>query len=421
MDNLIGDVSSSARILPDLNGQKLFIERAEGPYVWDTAGQRYIDTALGFGAILLGHSPPPVITAVSGALRSGAAPSFAHTREHPAASALAAHTRDLSRVMFTNSGSEAVHLACRAARAYTGKPVIAKMAGGFDGWFDEITLGNVGTEDALFPDSNRPMTGRTTLLRFNDGYDLERLFSTRQDIAAILFEPMLANAGCVLPAPGYLEKLQATARRHGVLLICDEVLMGFRLHPGLTSHLWGLAPDMATVGKAIGTGVPVAAVVGRPDILAPFAEGKVARGGTYSGNPLACAALLSTLEALDRQDYAALQKRGNRLRDALRTTFARHGIPVETSGYGTVFSMWPSAAVPRDYNDAARRVNSTFSTALHLALRSHGLLVMPSCYGRLYISFAHTDAVIEEMLDAADLAAADLSQSLALESLPGAG
>lgn len=414
MSNLIGDVSSSARILPDLDGTKLFIKRAHGPYVWDDQGRRYIDTALGFGAILLGHSPNAVVQAVSEALQAGAAPSFAHVYEHDAAAALARHTGDLSRVMFVNSGSEAVHLACRAARAYTGKPVIAKMAGGFDGWFDEITLANVGTADALFSDNERPMTGRTTAIRFNDEADLARLFETRNDIAAIIFEPMLANAGCILPQEGYLKKMQTIARQHGALLICDEVLMGFRLHAGLTCHQWGLQPDIVTVGKAIGTGVPVAAVVGRPDILEPFEQGRVARGGTYSGNPMACAALLSTLENLDNADYAALLERGERLRLGIKKAFDQQNIPISTVGYGSVFSIWPSHHAPTHYADAAHMTHAQFSHELHLSLRKHGVLVMPSPYGRLYISFAHDDNVIDDMIKAIGLAAADIKQRVVL-------
>lgn len=412
MKNLIGDVSSSARILPDLDGEKLFISRAEGPYVWDTAGRRYVDTALGFGAILLGHSPSTVVEAVSAALHSGAAPSFAHTREHPAATLLANYTGALSKVMFTNSGSEAVHLACRAARAYTGKPVIAKMAAGFDGWFDEITLANVGTREAVFTAGQRPLTGRTTALRFNDEADLEQLFRERDDIAAILYEPMLANAGCILPKPGYLQKVQDVARKHGVLLISDEVLMGFRLHAGLTSHLWGLDPDIATVGKAIGTGVPVAGVVGKPHVLAPFEEGRVARGGTYSGNPLACAALIATLSALGQKDYVELDRRGKGLRTALENSFRAKGIVIATSGFGTVFSIWPGPRVPENYQLASTAADSLFSNGLHLALRRHGLLMMPSAYGRLYLSFAHDDAVVEQMLQSFDNAAEELSRQI---------
>ncbi|MDQ2187279.1 aminotransferase class III-fold pyridoxal phosphate-dependent enzyme [Alcaligenaceae bacterium A4P071] len=408
MKNLVGDVSSSARVLPDLAGEKLFIAKAEGPYVWDDQNRRYIDTALGFGAVLVGHSAPAVVAHATAALQSGVAPSFAHVREHGAAAALASRTGNLTKVMFTNSGSEAVHLACRAARAYTGKPVIAKLAAGFDGWFDEVSLGNVATRDALFADGHRPVNDRTTLLRFNDLADLERLFAERDDIAGVLYEPMLANAGCLLPAPDYLQALERIAHRHGALAICDEVLMGFRLHCGLTSHLWGLQPDLATVGKAIGTGVPVAAVVGRPDVIAPFEDGRASRGGTYSGNPVACAALTSTLDLLAAQDYDALVARGDDLRHFIVSTFKSCGITLSTSGYGNVFSIWPSERPPTTYDQAVGAVDQAFSTTLHLALRREGVLAMPSAFGRLYLSFAHTDDVVLDMKRAFTAAATQM-------------
>jgi len=270
MHNLVGDVSSAARILPDLDGQALFIRNGKGPYLYDDQGRRYIDTALGFGAVLLGHANDTVNGQVAAALADSASPSWAHVREHAAATALAAHTGALTKVIFTNSGSEAVHLACRAARAFTGRGRIAKMAAGFDGWFDDVSFGNVGSAEAAFADGQRPATGRTTLLRFNDFDDVERLFAEDQDIAAVILEPMLANAGCLMPAPGYLQHVQQVARRHGALVIADEVLMGFRLHAGLASQLAGLDPDIASVGKAIGNGVPVSAIVGKPEVLAAF-------------------------------------------------------------------------------------------------------------------------------------------------------
>ena len=229
MPNLVGDVSSAARILPDLNGEKLFIRKGKGACLEDADGRRYIDTALGFGAVLLGHANDRVNMAVSEALGDSAAPSWAHVREHGAATALASHTGELSKVIFTNSGSEAVHLACRAARAYTGRGKIAKMAGGFDGWFDDVSYGNVSSTEAGFEDGQRPSTERTTLLRYNDFADVERLFAEDPDIAAVVLEPMLANAGCIMALPGYLKHVQEIAHQHGALVICDEVLMGFRL------------------------------------------------------------------------------------------------------------------------------------------------------------------------------------------------
>ncbi|MQU66361.1 aminotransferase class III-fold pyridoxal phosphate-dependent enzyme [Pseudomonas sp. FSL R10-1350] len=409
MPNLVGDVSSAARILPDLKGEKLFIRNGKGAYLWDDQGRQYIDTALGFGAVLLGHSNDAVNAAVVQALSDSAAPSWAHVREHGAATALANHTGELSKVIFTNSGSEAVHLACRAARAYTGRGRIAKMAAGFDGWFDDISYGNVTSKEASFSDGQRPSTERTTLLRFNDFDDVERLFAEDSNIAAVILEPMLANAGCIMALPGYLKHVQDVAHRHGALVISDEVLMGFRLYPGLAALQEGLDPDIASVGKAIGNGVPVSAVVAKPHILAGFEEGRVIRGGTFSGNPMACAAVTTTLAQLDNVDYPQLIARGDALRGAIESIFKSHGFTVSTSGYGNVFGIWLGAVVPSTYEQAAQIANPSFTKALHLALREAGVLIMPSPYGRLYISFDHTDQVIEEIKTAFEHAAVELS------------
>lgn len=409
MPNLVGDVSSAARILPDLKGEKLFIRNGKGAYLWDDQGRQYIDTALGFGAVLLGHSNDAVNAAVVQALSDSAAPSWAHVREHGAATALANHTGELSKVIFTNSGSEAVHLACRAARAYTGRGRIAKMAAGFDGWFDDISYGNVTSTEASFSDGKRPSTERTTLLRFNDFDDVERLFAEDNNIAAVILEPMLANAGCIMALPGYLKHVQDVAHRHGALVISDEVLMGFRLYPGLAALQEGLDPDIASVGKAIGNGVPVSAVVAKPHIFAGFEEGRVIRGGTFSGNPMACAAVVTTLAQLDSVDYPQLIARGDALRNAIESIFKSHGITVSTSGYGNVFGIWLGAVVPSTYEQAAQIANPSFTKALHLALREAGVLIMPSPYGRLYISFDHTDQVIEEIKTAFEHAAVELS------------
>lgn len=405
MTNLVGDVSSAARILPELNGEKLFIRSGKGAHLWDDKGRQYIDTALGFGAVLLGHANDAVNANVIQALADSASPSWAHVREHGAATALAHHTGQLTKVMFTNSGSEAVHLACRAARAYTGRGKIAKMAAGFDGWFDDVSFGNVTSTEAGFKDGARPSTERTTLIRFNDFADIERLFAEDSDIAAVILEPVLANAGCIMPLPGYLKHVQDIAHQHGALVICDEVLMGFRLFPGLAGLREGLDPDLASVGKAIGNGVPVSAVVGKPHILAGFEEGRVARGGTFSGNPLACAAVTSTLTQLDAEDYERLIRRGDTLRAAIEASFKAQGIPLVTSGYGNVFGLWPAAITPTTYEHAVQIANPAFSKALHLTLREAGVLVMPSPYGRVYLSFEHSDEVVEAMKAAFDIAA----------------
>jgi glutamate-1-semialdehyde 2,1-aminomutase len=299
----------------------------------------------------------------------GSMPAFAHTGEEHAAAAIASACGPLSSIIFTNSGSEAVHMACRVARVVTGRKTIAKMAAGFDGWFDAVALGNAGSPEALLGNGSRPERNDVTLLRFNDLADAERLFAERTDIAAIIVEPLLANAGCVEAASNYLAKLQDLARRNGTLLIADEVLMGFRMRYGLASHGLGFDPDIATLGKAIGNGFAVAALAGRPDILAVAADGRAVRAGTYSGNPVATAAVSASLQQLKARDYDRLEARGQRLRKHLVKALAERGIAASTSGLGMVFTPWFSSQAPVTYEMASACADQGQTMALHTALR----------------------------------------------------
>ena len=410
VSHLVGGISSVARALPEMDGAALSILRSEGPYLWDAAGRRYVDTALGFGGTVLGHAPPEVMEAAAAALRAGPLPAFAHPGEEAAAAAIAAHTGPLDQVLFVSSGSEAVHLACRAARVATGRRRIAKIAGGFDGWLDDVAFGTAGAAESGFPGNARPETDRVSLLRFNDAEDAERLFAEQDDIAAVLVEPVLANAGCLMPSPGYLARLQEIARRHGALVIMDEVLMGFRLHAGLTAHHLGLDPDLVTLGKAIGSGVAVAAVAGRAEIMRAFADGRATRAGTYSGNPVACAAVVATMRLLDQADYPGLLARGDALRQRIVGHFAQAGLAASTLGHGDVFSLWPAAEPPADYAASQRLIRPAWSGALHLGLRRAGVLVMPAAYGRLYLSFAHDEEAMALLDQAFATVAPDLAR-----------
>ena len=409
MKHLVGGISSAGRAMPDLDVERLTIVRSEGPYLRDDQGRRYIDYLCGMGADFLGHAPPSVVAAVTRALEHGPMPGLAHPLEEAAAAALAAHTGALNQVVFLNSGSEAVHLACRVARAVTGRTRIAKFAAGFDGWLDDVAFGNTGSEAAAMRGNSRPQTARTTLLRYNDPDDVERLFAEHDDIAGILVEPVLANAGCIAEAPGYLAHLQKVARRHGALVIADEVLMGFRLNAGLTSVALGLDPDLATVGKAIGSGMPVAALVGRPALMAGFMDGRIARAGTYSGNPPACAAVLATMAELDRLDYATVMARGNRLRQGIVAALHDAGQAASTSGYGTVFSLWFADAPPTDYPTAVALADAARSLALHLALRRCGVMTLRSPFGRMFLSAAHADEDIEVTIMAFEKVAGEIA------------
>ena len=408
---LVGGISSAARALPAADGHALRFERSAGPYLWDTDGRRYVDTALGYGGTVLGHAPALVIAAVEEALRQGPLPAFAHPREEAAAVALATRTGPLSDVVFTNSGSEAVQLACAIARAVTGRRRIAKMAAGYDGWYDQINFGTAGSKEAALASNSRPDNGQVVLLRFNDREDTEQMFREDPDIACVVVEPMLANAGCIMPAPGYLQHLQETARRHGALLIADEVLTGFRTRNGLTSHGMGLDPDLASVGKAIGSGIAVAGVVGRPEVMAVCADGRAPRAGTYSGNPVAAAAVIATMAMLESADYAALLAQGEAFRLEMQTILRRADLAACTTGVGTCFTLWFGDDAPTTYAEATRAVRGDLNLALHHAMRRHGAMTVPTLYGRYYLSFAHDAEAMAQLTAAVEASAAEVAEA----------
>ena len=411
MTYLVGGISSAARAVPADDGQPFWVSRAEGAYLWDSAGRRYIDTALGFGATVLGHAYPLIVDAVSTALARGPSPAFPHLREEEAAEALTQATGNLSKVIFTSTGSEAVHLACRIARTVTGRSTIVKIAAGYDGWYDDITLGTAGSAEAEMRTNVRPVRDRTTLTRFNDFSDIEAVFAESDDIAAVLLEPVLANAGCIVPAPGYLAHVEAQARRHGALVILDEVLMGFRIRFGLAGHAMGITPDLSTVGKAIGSGIPVAAVLGTPEIMDVCERGQVVRAGTYSGNPVSTAAVSATMKVLRELDYGSLLSRGDNLRRGIEQAFAAADIATSTTGYGTVLTVWFDADGPTTYAEALRKVDEATTRSLHLALRRLGVMAMPSAFGRIYLSTEHNEEVIDQVIEAFHAAALTLGSS----------
>jgi len=402
--HLAGEVSSAGRILPPLDGELLAAARSHGPFLWDARGRRYIDTLMALGATVLGHAPADVVGAVTSAIADGPMHGAPNIHEEGAAAALTRRTGPLSRAIFFNSGSEAVHFACRIARRVTGRPRIAKFAGSYHGWYDGYTYGNAGTPEGAMLGPDRPVSDQIALLRYNDEEDLEELFREHTDIAAVLVEPVLANAGCIMPAPGYLEKLQKAAHENGALVISDEVLMGFRLHNGLAAHVLGLTPDLAAVGKAIGSGFAVSAVLGTEEVMAAVIDGRVTSAGTYNGNPVACAAVTATAESLDALDYDALLNRGGRLRRAIEDAAGTIGMPLVTSGYGSVFTIWFAEKPPASYAEAVAHQREDLTGKLHLALRRHGVLTMPNALGRWFISGAHDDAVVDTMIDAVSAA-----------------
>lgn len=399
MSALPGNISSMIRRLPDLDGDPFLVARAEGSSLTDSRGRRYIDLAMAMGSTILGHAHPAVVEACVKALEQGSMPGFSHEREAAAADAMVKEAGRLTKATFVSTGSEAVHLACRIARKTTGRKIIAKIAAGFDGWYDDLAFGWSGSPEADL-EGPRPFVHDMTLLRWNDLADLEALFVESKDVAAVLIEPMLANAGSLMAEPGYLEAVGRICRKHGAMVISDEVLMGLRLHAGPTCHRFGLDPDLVTLGKAIGSGVPVAAVLGTEEGFAAVVDGRASRAGTYHGNPLVTSAVIATFETLRSLDYGAFLKRGEELRSAITGAFLDSGMTVSTSGIGSVFSLWFTDRIPTRYDHAKSLVRADLSAQLHLELRRNGVVTIPSAWGRIFVSFAHSPTDCAAIADA---------------------
>ena len=411
MNALPGGISSLIRRLPDLDGQAFKVARAKGAWIWDQQGNAYVDHALAMGATILGHAHPEVVAACTRALEDGPMPGFSHEREAEAAEALIGDAGTMTRATFVTTGSEAVHLACRIARKTTGRSSIAKIAGGFDGWYDELAFGWSGSKEARYQGA-RPTQGSMTLVRYNDIDDLKRLFAENGDVAAVLVEPMLANAGSIRSTPEFNRALMELCRANGAMVISDEVLMGLRLKAGPSCFELGLRPDLITLGKAIGSGVPVAAVLGTTEAFAAIEDGRASRAGTYHGNPLVCAAVLATMQVLKEADYAGFLARGDALRAAIESVFRDVGVPTVSSGFGSVFSLWFGDTVPMDYEAAAKRADAELALKLHLALRRRGVVTIPGAWARIFVSFAHGAREFDQVAEAYRAVATELAPEI---------
>jgi len=409
-------ISSYTRNLPDMNGEPFIVARAAGARLFDSKGNAYVDYALGMGADFLGHAHPLVVEACIEALRNGSMPGFRHEGEERAARALARVGGErITRVTFTSTGSEAVHLACRLARHITGRPLVAKSVGGYDGWFDDMLFGLVDSPEAE-RSPQRPVRNCVTLSRINDFEDLALLFQQHgRDLAAVIVEPILGTGGSLVPTRAYLQRLTELAQRNGTLVIADEVLVGLRLGYKLVSEVLGLTPDLVVMGKAIGSGLPVAALVGTPQTFEPFDQNRLARLGTYQGNPVVTAAVSATAQVLSSADYSKLFAYGAELRRSIVTSFAEHGIAVSTSGVDSLFSLWFAARPPQTYDEAKAAVRRDASRETFEILRRHQVITLPSPWSRLFISFAHGAEELQITRDAYRAAAKQLAEGLLLK------
>jgi glutamate-1-semialdehyde 2,1-aminomutase len=406
---LPGGVDSPVRAFRAVGGDPPFVERGEGAYLWDADGNRYIDYFGSWGPMILGHAFPGAVDAMQRAAARSASFGASTATEGDLAELIVKAFPSIEKLRFVNSGTEATMSAIRLARAFTGRKYVIKFEGCYHGHSDGLlvkagsgvtTFGIPGS--AGVPDE---IAHLTLALPFNNVTALEAAFAEHRDqIACVIVEPVVGNAGCIPPAGGYLEALRDITAREGSLLILDEVMTGFRLALGGAQELYGITPDLTTLGKIVGGGLPCAAFGGRAkimDMLAPL--GPVYQAGTLSGNPLAMAAGIATVGYLaEHRDevYPRLDKLSAAVADGVAAEAAKAGVPMTTNRVGAMWTWFFTASPVTDFATAATSDAAAFGR-FHRAMLDQGVWLPPSQYEAVFLGTAHSMADIEQTIAAA--------------------
>jgi glutamate-1-semialdehyde 2,1-aminomutase len=404
-----GGVNSPVRAFRAVGRPPLLLERGAGPYVWDADGRRYIDYIGAWGPAILGHAHPAVVGAVVRAAQDGFALGATHPLEIALGEAIRRAMPSLERLRFTSSGTEAVMSALRLARAATGRDLIVKFAGGYHGHADGLLVeAGSGVATQGIPGSAgvpAEVAGLTLVLPYNDPTSVTLAFAAHPGrIAAVIVEPVAANIGVVPPAPGFLEHLRATTRADGALLVFDEVITGFRLGPGGAQATFGVRPDLTTLGKIIGGGLPIGAYGGRADLMDLVApSGPVYQAGTLSGHPLSMAAGIATLAALEPARYLALEAAAEALAAGLREAAGAAGREVSIAQVGSLLTLFFRPTVPADAAEALASDREAYARFFG-AMLDLGILLPPSQFEAWFVSLAHGPEEIEATLEAARVA-----------------
>jgi glutamate-1-semialdehyde 2,1-aminomutase len=402
-----GGVNSPARAFGAVGGVPIVVERGEGAYLWDVDGNRYIDYIGSWGPLILGHAFPAVVSAVEAAARRGTSFGAPTEAENELAALIIAAVPSIERVRLVSSGTEATMSAIRLARGFTGRDVIVKFAGNYHGHVDSLLVA-AGSSAATLAVPNSPGvtagTSRDTLvLHYNDVAGLREAFAAHGPrIAGVIFEPIVGNMGVVVPSRDFLDALRELTRQFGALLICDEVMTGFRVAYGGAQHLLGIEPDLTTLGKIVGGGLPVGAYGGRADVMAHvLPTGKVFQAGTLSGNPLATAAGFAMLRTLrDERPYDRLEKLSARLEDGLSSAAVAARVPHQLSRVGSMMTLFFADAPVTDWLSASRCDTKAFARYFG-GMLERGVYLPCSQFEALFVSTAHTEADIDATIAAA--------------------
>jgi glutamate-1-semialdehyde 2,1-aminomutase len=402
-----GGVNSPARAFGAVGGEPIFIDRAEGAYLFDVDGNRYIDYVGSWGPMVLGHAHPQVLAAVEAAMRRGTSFGAPTEAENRLAELLVEAVPSIEKVRLVSSGTEATMSAIRLARGYTGRPVVVKFAGNYHGHVDSLLVAAGSSAATLGAPSSPGVTpgtaADTLVLEYNDPERLAAAFAEHGSrIAAVIVEPVAGNMGCVKASLPFREALRELTREHGALLIFDEVMSGFRVAYGGAQALFGITPDLTTLGKIIGGGLPVGAYGGKAEIMdRMLPAGKVFQAGTLSGNPLATAAGIATLEILrDTDPYERLEQLSTRLALGLEEAAKAAGIPVSIGWVGAMMTLFFGPAPVMDWETASRCDTARFGHYFW-GLLERGVYMPCSQYEALFVSTAHTEGDIDATIVAA--------------------
>jgi len=413
-----GGVNSPARAFGGVGGEPLFFARADGQWLTDIDGRRYLDYIGSWGPMILGHRHPRVVAAIADALERGTSFGAPTEGESRLAELIVACVPSVEKVRLVSSGTEAAMSAVRLARGATGRDVIVKFAGNYHGHADSLLVAAGSSAATLgVPDSPGVTAGTardTVVLEYNDPQALDDLFAARGDtIAALLLEPVVGNMGLVVPTPEFLATARRLTAAHGTVLVFDEVMTGFRLSLGGAQQLLGVTPDLTVLGKIVGGGLPLAAYGGRADLMDHvLPAGKVFQAGTLAGNPLAVAAGTATIEELrDHPPYDRLERHGAFLEQGLRDAAAKAGLPVWIARRGSMLTMFfqqgPEAVPVTGWRTASRSDTATYARYFWNMI-DRGIYLPCSQYEALFFSAAHTDADIVATVTAAAEALAHL-------------